>query len=59
MSLHLSPPPVFGQGDHGAQIGLGQPLDLALEVDLAPAQLLPAGLQVLGNQCPPWARSSA
>jgi len=44
----LSPALVLGQRDHGGQIGLGQPLDLALEVDLAPAQLLAAGLQLLG-----------
>ena len=30
----LSPARVFGQGDHGAQIGLGQPLDLPFQVDL-------------------------
>ena len=49
----LSPARVLGQGDHGAQIGLGQPLDLPFQVDLAPAQRLPAGLQLLGQPVSP------
>ncbi len=49
----LSSALVLGQGDHGGQIGLGQPLDLTLEVDLAPVQLFPAGLQLLGQPMSP------
>jgi hypothetical protein len=45
---HLPPAPVFRQGQHGEQVGFGQPFQLPFEGEPASPQLLAPGLQFLG-----------